>query len=314
MDLKNFEARTHCPACNSKDTSTIYERSFSDLSIKSYLVKFYGRQGNLDYSWLENNHYVLEECHVCGLVYQKQILNDLLMEKLYEQWINPKIVFAEEEKTFDLGYYARYTSEIGMLLSYFNTVPTQLKFFDFGMGWGKWLKMANGFGVHSYGAELSQSRIDYAKKFGINVISWDELGVHQFDFINTEQVFEHLPQPLETLLHLKKALKPGGLIKISVPDGSDIKRRLRIADWQAEKKSKNSLNAVSPLEHINCFNFNAIMIMAKKASLQRVKIPLRDQYSFLDNNTTIRNVLVNIAKPFYRNYGKPTYLFFGHST
>lgn len=260
--------------------------------------------------YLEKANYIIEECLKCGLIYQKEILNDFLMEKLYEEWINPQFVFEEEERTFDLDYYARYAQEIGIIIAFFNKIPTQLNFLDFGMGWGKWLKMANSFGVNSFGTELSQTRINYAKSFGIKVIVWEELINYKFDFINTEQVFEHIPNPLETLLLLKKMLKPGGVIKISVPNGSDIKRRLKLADWSAKKGTKNSLNAISPLEHINCFNYDSIMSMADKAGLKRVKIPVTVQYSFVCNNTTLRRVIVNLIKPFYTNYMKGTYLFF----
>ena len=305
-----FIRRKACPGCGATRTQTIYERPFNDPALKSYLLNFYGRQGHIEFGYLENDMFILEDCLECGLVYQKAYLNDSLMEKLYEEWIDPHLVFEEEEKTFGLDYYSRYAQEIGTVLTYLNRIPTQLEFLDFGMGWGKWLKLVTGFGVSAYGTELSQSRIDYAKRFGVTVLSWAEVGPRKFDFINTEQVFEHIPNPLETLVHLKNALKPGALLKISVPDGSDIKRRLAVSDWKAEKFTRNSLNAVSPLEHINCFNFEAILKMADNAGLRRVVIPLRLQFAFLCHNSSLKNLMKNLVKPFYRNYGKSTYLFF----
>lgn len=291
-------------------SKTIYQASFTNIPIKEYLLDFYGKQGSIDYHYLEKGNYILEECNFCGLIFQKEILNDFLMEKLYEKWIDPKLVFEEEEKTFGLDYYARYSQEVATLVSYFKAIPTQLKFLDFGMGWGKWLKLVQGFGVQAFGTELSESRINYAKQFGIHVISWKELENHKFDFINTEQVFEHIPNPLETLLQLKKSLKPSGLIKISVPDGAGLKNQLNSLDWKAEKKSKKSFNRVSPLEHINCFNNNSIKVMAEKADMKQVIIPLRHQYALLGANTSIKEVLKNLIKPFYRNYLGGTYLFF----
>lgn len=309
-ETESFLRREDCPGCKSYRSTIVYQTPFTDQSIRDYLIDFYGRQGGINYNYLENGNYVLAECSVCGLIYQKEILNDLLMEELYEKWIDPKTVFEEEEKTFGLDYYARYSQEIATLIAYFKTIPTQLKFLDFGMGWGKWLKLVSGFGVQAFGTELSESRIDYAKKFGINVITWQELGDHKFDLINTEQVFEHIPQPLETLMHLKTLLKPRGLIKISVPNGSGIKKRIKILDWKAEKYSKRSLNAVSPLEHINCFNNNSIKAMAAVAGLRSVKIPLHLQYTLVVGNTSVKSLIKNLLKPFYRNYLGGTYLFF----
>ena len=68
--------------------------------------------------------------------------------------------------------------------------------------------MAKGFGCESYGTELSEERIKYASSNGIKVIAWNEIPKHSFNFINTEQVFEHIPNPLDTLIYLKDALKP----------------------------------------------------------------------------------------------------------
>jgi SAM-dependent methyltransferase len=309
-DTEMFLSRSNCPACHSSQCAIIYQVPFTDKSIEKYLTDFYGKQGGIDYHYLASGNYILEECSSCGLIFQKEILTDFLMEKLYERWIDPKRVFEEEEKTFELDYYARYSQETATLISYFNAIPTQLKFLDFGMGWGKWLKLVQGFGVQAFGTELSESRINYAKKFGISVISWEELGSHKFDLINTEQVFEHIPNPLETLLQLKKSLKPSGLIKISVPNGSGLKNRLNELDWKAEKGSRKSFNPVSPLEHINCFNNNSIKVMADQAGLKQVIIPLPLQYTLIGGNTSIKDLLKNLIKPFYRNYFGGTYLFF----
>ena len=126
------------------------------------------------------------------------------------------------------------------IISWFKKAPSSLKFFDFGMGWGEWALMAKAFGCRSYGAELSNICIEYAKANGINIVSWDEIPQSQFDFINTEQVFEHISNPLQTLCHLKKGLKANGLLKISVPTVNFMERRLRIMDWNSPKGARNS--------------------------------------------------------------------------
>ncbi len=40
---------------------------------------------------LKGSSYILNECFECGLTYQKQIPNDLLMKKIYNEWIIPKL-------------------------------------------------------------------------------------------------------------------------------------------------------------------------------------------------------------------------------
>jgi 2-polyprenyl-3-methyl-5-hydroxy-6-metoxy-1,4-benzoquinol methylase len=198
-----------------------------------------------------------------------------------------------------------------MLIAYFNVYPENLHFLDAGMGWGSWCLMAKAFGVNIYGVELSRHLIERGRSKGINMITWDELAGNSFDFINTEQFFEHIGRPLETLRYLKKSLKTNGLIKISVPDGSDIKRRLNVLDWTAPKGTKNSLNVVHPLEHINCYKRLSIIKMAKIAGLQEVKMPIALQYVYSTNWRPVREMAKNLLRPLYYNVlQKGTYLFF----
>lgn len=270
-----FVKREFCPGCKSREYKTIYSCGFTESPIKEYLEFFYSPQGRVEFEYLKGAEYILDECHNCGMIYQKEIPNDFLMKKLYEEWIDSQKVFDQYEQSYNLDYYSGYAQEMMMLIKYFNTMPKQLKFFDFGMGWGNWCQMAKAFGCDSYGTELSEARIEYAKSNGIKVISWDEIPNYSFDFINTDQVFEHIPNPLETLNHLKKSLKPESLIKISVPDSCDIKKRLKVMDWTAPKGSKNSLNPVAPLEHINCFDHSSITRMADIAGFRLVENPFR---------------------------------------
>ena len=237
------------------------------------------------------------------------------MKKLYEQWIDPQKVFFRWVQNHSIDYYFRLAEEVMMLIAYFDSIPTQLKLLDFGMGWGHWCQMALAFGCDAYGTELSESRIEYAKSQGIKVITWAEISNYSFDFINMEQVCEHIADPLETLCVLKKSLKPEGLVKISVPDGKDIKRRLKILDWTAPKGSRHSLNPVSPLEHINCFNHRSLIKMAELTGLELVRIPLRIQYAAITNWKPIKRMLKNILKPFYSNmFKKDTCFFFAQKT
>ena len=235
------------------------------------------------------------------------------MKKLYEEWIGPKTGLELQGEKRELDYHAGHAREIMMLVAHFNINPAKLHFLDVGMGWGKWCLMAKAFGCNIYGIELSRPKIEIGLSQGINMISWDELVRYSFDYINTEQFFEHVGRPLEILRYLRKSLKTNGLIKISVPDGADIKRRLNVSDWTAPKGTKNSLNAVSPLEHINCYNRSSIIKMAEIAGLQEVKIPIRLQYIYSTNWRPIREMAKNLLRPFYYNVlQKGTYLFFSH--
>ena len=244
--------------------------------------------------------YVLCECDICGLVFQRDVPNDLLMEKLYGKWIDPKTALSQHREADGLACYSRYAQEVMQIISCFGETPAPLSLLDFGMGWGSWALMAKAFGCDAYGTELSSERVEYARANGIKVITWDEIPKHRFDFINAEQVFEHIPGPLVTLRHLAGALKGNGMLRISVPDGSDVERRLKKMDWAAPKGSRDSLNPVAPLEHINCFRRSSLARMAREAGMEEVTIPLSVQYGFRTDWNGPRGIVTNILRPMYR--------------
>jgi hypothetical protein len=263
---------------------------------------------------LQGAEYILQECGDCGLIFQKQVLNVLLMNKLYEEWIDPKI----DLETFlgldnDVSASIIF-SEIKMLIDHFKEAPGNLSFFDYGMGWGKWPEIAGLLGCNSFGLELSREKSEYAGNFKVTVISQKEIPNYKFDLINLHETLEHLQQPLELLEYLAPVLRSRGLIKICVPDGFDIKKRLKILDWRAEKGTRNSLNPVAPLEHINCFRRDNLIKMARQAGLEPVKIPLLTQYAHSVNPKSIKQSIRNLIAPIRRNLlNQGTIIFFARS-
>ncbi|MGH2793669.1 MAG: class I SAM-dependent methyltransferase, partial [Actinomycetota bacterium] len=145
-------------------------------------------------------------------------------------------------------------------------------------GWGFWVEMARAFAVDVYGLEPASSRSTRASEQGLQVIDVERMKDLRFDFINTEQVFEHLPEPYETAVELSQVLAPGGILKISVPNSMRVKRHLRRGDWL---KAGNPLNDVFPLQHINAFTNRSIMKLAERTGLEPVPIPARLRYRYM---------------------------------
>ncbi|MGI9473006.1 MAG: class I SAM-dependent methyltransferase [Rubripirellula sp.] len=297
----NFVTRGRCPACHATDFETLYQNRYSEPPIRDYLEWFYSSQGGVDFEYLQDADFTLCECSSCNLIFHESILNDATMEVLYEKWIDPQQALEQKTSANDLGLYMDHAREIPALIAYFEKLPADLSFFDFGMGWGEWALMAKGFGCKSSGTDLSEERIAFARSNGINILTWDELPDHEFDFINTEQVFEHIPDPLGTLRHLSQCLKEGGIVKISVPSSSGIERRMKTQDWMAEKHTRNSLNAVAPLEHINCFRRSSITQMGLAAGMEEVKMPMALQWAYSSEWRGPKKVVKNVLRPLYRN-------------
>ncbi len=311
MSASYFTRRERCPACHAADFEVIYRGHLLEPPVRGFVERVYLPQGRLEFEYLQEGHFILAECGPCGLVFQQEIPTDFLLHKLYEEWLDPELAFERFKKLGNLPRLARYSAEIMRIIAYLGRPPRRLKILDFGMGWGRWSALAQAFECEVYGAELSHPMLDYAHRRGIKTIAWEQIPDHRFDFIHTEQVFEHLAEPLETARHLAQALKPNGLLKISVPNGADIKRRLRVADWEAPYGSRNFLGLVYPLAHLNCFNRQALITMGRRAGLEPVKIPVASQLASTGHWWGLKQVFRNLAWPVYQNIlSKGTYLFF----
>jgi 2-polyprenyl-3-methyl-5-hydroxy-6-metoxy-1,4-benzoquinol methylase len=302
MDSNHFVERSECPACQSGNIGEIFACGFTESPIKDYLEWFYPRQGKIEYQYLQNASYLLGECVDCGTIFQKYIPDEFLSQKLYEEWIDPAEAYQRHLEQDDLGRFGEYAQEIVQLIAYFNVPAHQLHFLDFGMGWGKWVNMAQAFGCNCEGLEVSPTRIEHAKSQGLEVIGPEDIPHGKYDFINCEQVFEHIPEPLGTLQRLRRALKPGGLLKINVPDGSAVKKELSPDAWAVPRKASKCLNAVSPLEHINCYNRSSLLRMAELADLAQVEIPVSVQWNYNVNVKGFKGMVKGLLRPIYRRY------------
>ena len=137
------------------------------------------------------------------------------------------------------------------------------------MGWGYWARMATAHGLDVCGLELSPAPRAHAESMGVaGDRSLPEEG-DRFDFIYANQVFEHLADPREALLELAARLAPDGVMQMRVPDGRGIAARLARSGWTPE------MDAVHPLEHINCFDRDSLLAFARQAGLRAIDPPAR---------------------------------------
>lgn len=294
--------RTACPVCEAplSEATEIYRLGYASSEMRRYLISFYGAQGTPEPERLADEEFVLKQCNECSVIFQLAVPSENFSYDLYEHWINPDLAYGLDRETRSSDYFAAMARELATFLGHFKS-RHPLKVFDFGMGWGEWCLMAKAFGCEVFGAELSDARKAHARQQGIEIRDLEDIPSSYFDVIHTEQVFEHLVEPLPILRRLRQALSPGGLLKISVPDGTGIQRRLATPDWSAPKGTPASLNAVAPLEHVNCFNHESLMKLGKKCGLEPVKFKLRETYAgMIRVDGSMRHLIKGFLTPIYR--------------
>jgi len=207
-----------------------------------------------------------------------------------------------------------YAHEIIRILTLFNRVPSTINVLDYGLGLAKWALLAKAFGCNVFGTEVSEGKKKHAQECGIKVINLSDAADKQFDVINVDQVLEHVREPFLLLCQLKRCLKSEGIMKVCVPDGGDIKIRLKYMDWNAPKGSKKSLLPVHPLEHINCFNRKALITLVKRAGFNIANVSKLMKFPVIIKNNPLRernprNIFIVAREEWRHNFTVyPTYL------
>jgi 2-polyprenyl-3-methyl-5-hydroxy-6-metoxy-1,4-benzoquinol methylase len=137
---------------------------------------------------------------------------------------------------------------------------TKGSLFDLGSGWGHFLLTAQAMGFGVSGVELSEEPYKYSKDvLGLNVQRADffELNfINCFDVITLWDVLEHIDRPKPFIEKCYKALKPGGIIVIQVPQ----------IDSYISKKLKCRWNMMG-LDHVNYFSRNTLSRLMEDSGL-----------------------------------------------
>lgn len=106
---------------------------------------------------------------------------------------------------------------------------------DVGCGGGDFLDFARGFGVETYGVEPGPEGAAAARARGLDVKTGTltDAGYPDrfFDLVTLNHVFEHVPDPRESLAEIHRILKDDGEVVIAVPNAASLARHLFGTCW-----------------------------------------------------------------------------------
>jgi len=258
--------------CESRSQQLLSDLAFDESPLAPFLEAFYG--GRLVQAELANGRYRIVCCDDCNFIFQEMILDETGMHRLYQDWVDqpsslPKKLNAKAQR------FRQYAGQVKTLTRLFDKPAQQTRVLDYGMGWGYWCRMVQAHGFDVRGLELSRLRRDHARELGVSVIDKLEQADVEFDFIYANQVFEHLPDPRQALEELCRHLHADGIVYLRVPDGHNVAHRLRQGGWSP------GLDAIHPLEHINCFTRATLIQLGASAGLRPFQPPLRLEWGSL---------------------------------
>jgi 2-polyprenyl-3-methyl-5-hydroxy-6-metoxy-1,4-benzoquinol methylase len=164
-------------------------------------------------------------------------------------FLSPRPTQEQLARAYDDCYYGRgemkFTALIEKVLDYFRSsrartvtkhVGSPAKILDIGCGNGKFIGHLIKRGFAAYGIELPGKAADRAAQIPqlnlkIGRLEDGDFDEDFFDGICMWHVFEHLAAPKETLQIVRKILKPGGCLIMSLPNIDSLQSRLFKGRW-----------------------------------------------------------------------------------
>lgn len=304
-----FCERTACPGCRAALVRTLFQSAFSDTPIVRFVESYY----NINAHWLGSAPYRLDQCAACGLIFQRFVGSDELLRDLYTDWVgepsDPEIEIDTYREDIRAILLSRDGHELMAAASYLGKPLAELKVLDYGMGWALWARIAAALGCDSHGSDLAEPRMEYAAAHGVKALRDDELAEHKFDFINTEQLLEHVPAPLELLERLVGSLAPGGILKASLPNATRAPAVIKSLKNGSYDGNYSAIMPIQPLEHVNSFTPPALYRMARCAGLEKVRPGYNHRFAFLwhsgaANPRRPRKLIKELVRPWYQFHNR----------
>jgi SAM-dependent methyltransferase len=111
---------------------------------------------------------------------------------------------------------------------------------------------------------VEMAKICSSKGFSVieDLIENIDESIYQFDVLISFELFEHLFNPKEFALKIKKLLKPGGILILTTLNGLGFDIQIL---WEKSK-------SVSPPHHLNFFNPNSLNILFSECGFSEVEV------------------------------------------
>lgn len=160
-------------------------------------------------------------CTGCGLIHSYPLPTRAELDDYYGRQYRSdyKGAYTPQRKHI-LRYSRGSVHRLRQLLQY---AGKGQKLLDIGSGSGEFVYIASLAGLEAQGLEPHEGYSAYTRRtFGIPIITAPlekaDIAPESYDVITLNHVLEHLHSPLDSLSHLNRWLKPGGLLAVEVPN------------------------------------------------------------------------------------------------
>jgi SAM-dependent methyltransferase len=144
---------------------------------------------------------------------------------------------------------------------------------DVGFGNGSLLFTAEEYGFSPVGIDLRPENVAMLQEFGIEAHCLDvaELGCpERFSVVSMADVLEHMPFPVESLTAVRRLLRPGGILLLSMPNSDS-------ALWKALEKNKSN-PYWAELEHYHNFGRARLYRLLRDTGFEPSRYGISERY------------------------------------
>ncbi len=173
------------------------------------------------------------QCRNCGLIYvnPRPVIRNLMVN--YVRMVDESYLAQEKGR--------RLSAQ--PILNFFKKWKKMGRLLDIGCATGFLLDEAKKYGWEVYGVEISKWAVEHAREnLGLeNIFEGTLKKAHYpdnyFDAIILKDTIEHLSDPKETLIEIRRILKPSGLLCINTPNISSLMSKILGAKWWGVKQA-----------------------------------------------------------------------------
>jgi SAM-dependent methyltransferase len=219
-------------------------------------TQFLGSQRGL----LDGRKFMFRACNICKFSFVENYRSDF--ENIYNE---DYYLGQGADPMVDYVYELRKTSKtirnyewIGIRKIFRQLCLPGGRWLDFGCGAGVIVKFAINEGIDAIGFEEGQAA-NLGRASGIPILHAGELDGYagSFDFISAIEVLEHVPNPVDVLLQIRKLLKPSGVLFVTT--GNSQPWRDNLLAWSYTK---------CPDIHISFYEPETLALCMEKAGFE----------------------------------------------
>lgn len=180
--------------------------------------------------------FYLVRCRCCGLIYQNPQLTLVELARYYPPEYHPFLPAIEDER-YPWRRWDRQRGVDRRCRAVIARAGVRTgRVLDVGCATGIFLDGMRRWGWQAYGVEPNPMASAYAReRLGLDVITaeLETAGLPEatFDVVTLWDVLEHVPDPRRTLVEVRRVLRPGGLLVLSLPNIESVEARLFGRYW-----------------------------------------------------------------------------------